>query len=52
MIKAKLLKRLAKSLKEFEELKDAYDQQTETFHELFQKEIIDRNGKIVNTSME
>ena len=48
----KIIEKISKEKLEFEELKDTYDHQTETFHELFQKGIIDRNGKIVDTCME
>ena len=48
----KTIEKMNKDLEDYTELKEIYEQQNETFHELFDKGIIDRNGKIVDNSME
>ena len=48
----KIMESMRRNLEDYEELKESYEQQTETFHELFEKGIIDRNGKIIDNKME
>ena len=48
----KKMESMRRNLEDYEELKESYEQQTETFHELFEKGIIDRNGKIIDNKME
>ena len=48
----KIIESMRRNLEDYEELKESYEQQTETFHELFEKGIIDRNGKIIDNKME
>ena len=47
MDQSKEMTKMSKELKNYEEAKEWFEQQTETLHELFERGLIDKDGRIV-----